>query len=328
MTLNTFRPVGPRNFESLGRGLIEVSAGEEECATCRKRPDKPIPCLECRNIQYCSQECYKTNEQPHQDICQPYMKLKDAQLEKSPIVMFFPHEESTPRLLRLGIVPYIGETVMWTGFELCDLSRFILEHQMVQRRVVKKDLTHGQDLSSEYVIWSRVPIHKSQPSGDVGSKKGFRGPENQAIHGFVGTYGSVHGDWKGPILIAKRPKQSQIDDCFDDISTEWEDMTPKDAQVLKNLFVEFGNEDVDRAFSNRRKTTKGVKITCKGDQRAFGLEPFESVDVPLDHPVFQQEPTHISERVGFPVLVRRYEKDRVWKKGGESLYGLLEASLN
>ena len=96
----------------------------------------------------------------------------------------------------------------------------------------------------------------------------------------------------------------------------WQDLTPRDAKTLTDLFMEYGNEDLDRPFSETRKTAPGLKITCEGDQRAFGQSLFEPVNVPLDFSIWEQKPAQISERIGFPVYVHRYKKDHVWTGEG------------
>ena len=192
--------------------------------------------------------------------------------------------------------------------------------------MVSTGMRDSRVLDSEYVIWSRFPIYKPEPSGFMGSKRGHVGHKNQAVHGLVKSYGRAHAEWRDHILVTKRPYQGQSDGDVADIAKDWSDMTPKDVGAIKDFMVEFGNEDVDRAFAKGRKLTKGIKMTCQGDQRTFGLDPFGPVDVPLDHPVFQQEPAPISERIGFPVQLRRYEKDPVWKKEGYSPFRSVSSS--
>lgn len=234
--------------------------------------------------------------------------------------MFFPHSQSFPEVLRLGVEPYIKEGDALARVELSDFARHILKYQMRDVWVVRSDLKSNQDLNSEYVIRSHIPVYAPEPAGDIGSMKGYKGPTNQAVHGLVGTFGTVHAQWKGDILIAKRFNRPEISVELLDEEPGWEDLTPGDAKILKDLFMEYGNEDLDRAFPKARKTAPGLKMTCKGDQRAFGQKLFEPVDIPLDYPIWEQKPAQISERIGFPVYVRRYKKDQVWIHEGRLFF--------
>lgn len=51
---------------------------------------------------------------------------------------------------------------------------------------------------------------------------------------------------------------------------------------------------------------RGVKINCKGDQRAFGASIYSAVDVPKGHPVFNDPIAPISRLVGMAVHTRKY----------------------
>lgn len=234
--------------------------------------------------------------------------------------MFFPHNKSFPEMLRLGVEPYIKEGDALAGVELSNFARHTVKHQIREVRILRTDLKSDQDLNTEYVIRSRIPVYAPEPTGDIGSMEGYKGPTNQAVHGLVGSSGTIHAQWKGDILIAKRLNRRVISVELLDEVPGWEDLTPGDAKILKDLFMEYGNEDLDRAFPKARKTAPGLKMTCEGDQRAFGQMLFEPVDIPLDYPIWEQKPAQISERIGFPVYVRRYKKDHVWMHEGQSFF--------
>lgn len=95
--------------------------------------------------------------------------------------------------------------------------------------------------------------------------EGYKGPTNQAVHGLIGSSGTIYTQWKGDILIAKRLNRRVISVELLDKVPGWEDLTPRDAKILKDLFIEYGNEDLNRAFLKARKIALGLKITCEGD---------------------------------------------------------------
>jgi len=177
--------------------------------------------------------------------------------------MFFPHNKSFPEMLRLGVEPYIKEGDALAGVELSNFARHIVKHQIREVRILRTDLKSDQDLNTEYVIRSRIPVYAPEPTGDIGSMEGYKGPTNQAVHGLVGSSGTIHAQWKGDILIAKRLNRRVTSVELLDEVPGWEDLTPGDAKILKDLFMEYGNEDLDRAFPKARKTAPGLKMTCE-----------------------------------------------------------------
>lgn len=61
--------------------------------------------------------------------------------------------------------------------------------------------------------------------------------------------------------------------------------------------------------------TKGVRISCEGDQRIFRAKKYISVDVAADHPIFSSTdpPPDISQLIDLPILVSKYPPDPAWK---------------
>ena len=114
--------------------------------------------------------------------------------------------------------------------------------------------------------------------------------------------------WAGPI-IALRMKGPGL------APSHYMDIDMQDYRNVVDYFIEYANVSVQDGELGRERNRKlrGVKIHCKGDQRAFGTEVYSAVDVPKDHPVFYNPIAPISQLVGMPIHTRKYPPDKLWK---------------
>ena len=99
----------------------------------------------------------------------------------------------------------------------------------------------------------------------------------------------------------------------------------QDYRDVIDYFIAYGDDSVSESNAPM-KNVKEVKISCHGDQIAFGAEKYIAVDVSRSRPVFQSEVPPISRLVGFPVHVRQYPPDKLWKNGNESDVSMNQAA--
>ena len=127
------------------------------------------------------------------------------------------------------------------------------------------------------------------------------------------TQGGLYHDWRGPMLAFKENGKS-LD------TTTHLDMNMQDYRDIVGYFISYGDETVNDSdqHHNGSGKVKGVKISCQGDQITFGAEKYVPVDVPRSHMVFYSGTPPISELVGFPVRVRQYPPDRLWKDSDDA----------
>lgn len=209
------------------------------------------------------------------------------------------------------------------GVELGDMSRFILKHSLLEYWEVTENPKSGQKLGYSLTIRSTLPLLVEEPAGDIERSYSTSATRNQAIDELVKGRGHAQADWKGEILVVKRAYTSNLDDDDQEHRTEdeasHEDFRPSDIKAIVDFLTEYGYEDLDRRFETSRRTVQGLKMTCPGDQTTFGHEPYELTDVPLNFPIFSQSPTQMSQRIEFPIIVRRYTTDQLWLTDEEQL---------
>ena len=115
------------------------------------------------------------------------------------------------------------------------------------------------------------------------------------------THGAAALTWKGPIVVLKRQGLGIDPERFIDIDMQ-------DYREVVDFFISYGDESVQDGdvARDRRGKIRGVKISCKGDQRTFGRNIYSTVDVPKSHPVFYSPVAPISALVGMSVHTSKY----------------------
>jgi hypothetical protein len=277
---------------------------EDRCVSCAKAAN--AHCKGCKSCNYCSPQCQVEDWDMHKKVCRKWETLAHASTPTSSIMLFLPADGGKLQLVRLDTEPYVDDNE-YRGIELSQMTRFLFRLHLPESMVVKRSIVDCEDFRCTFVIHTADKVPLSEHVADSPEEGMPVTPRNVLVDELVRlrckkTCAPV--EWRGPILVVKEAAQSP--DASPDQEPHYEDFLPRDLNLLAGHFGEFGNEDLDRTFPATRTTVKGVKVFY--DVETLGVE-YESVEVPLDMPIWDQAPTQISERVGFPIIVRKYTKD-------------------
>ena len=121
------------------------------------------------------------------------------------------------------------------------------------------------------------------------------------------THDAAVMPWAGPIIALKMKGPGLAPSHYMDIDMQ-------DYRDVVDYFISYANDSVEdgQLGRDRNRKLRGVKIHCKGDQNTFGTDVYSAVDVPKDHPIFDDPVAPISRLVGMPIHTRKYPPDKLW----------------
>ena len=135
--------------------------------------------------------------------------------------------------------------------------------------------------------------------------------------------GAVSGVWNVPVIVMRQPGVLPQFLSSSDLRF-YEDATLVDLCIAIDYFRAYSDEtveDLETYQGSLDDVVRGVKITCLGDQKHFGMDQYVAVAVPKFHLVFNDawRPT-VPQLVGFPIQKRKYPADQAWKDelGGDA----------
>lgn len=118
--------------------------------------------------------------------------------------------------------------------------------------------------------------------------------------------------WAGPIVVL-----NQIGE-YDDPLAQFQDVTLADLRIAVDYFKAYGcarrpsSHEELAAMARASKPRKGVKVLCEAHRSLRGGRKCVQVNVPRDHPVYEEQATSISRTMGLPLLMRQYPPDKAW----------------
>lgn len=238
-------------------------------------------CRGCKNARYCSEDCERSDWPLHKQVCQQWSKTLEVTSGATVVLVFAPNL----RRVTLSAVYNVDDLV----------SSFTYEER------VSTNMKHGHALENHILVLSNStprPHHVERTRSDDISPT-----QNRALAHLVGRDGTEEKPgalWPGTVMAV----WCNVYDVL--TSASFVNFQPHFLRHLRDFFVEFGNENVDRPFTDGRQTTIGIKMNCKGERIEHEVDYFESVNIPLDHPIWLTDSTPISAQVGFPIKIRRY----------------------
>ena len=260
-----------------------------KCTICNAGDSRS--CAHCKSSYYCSLECQQTDWPAHKLLCKTFNTIAPRPGPSFKLAVLFPSDQISPKLI-------------WVGCERKEVSHLLgNDDPFLERKPMTRNIFRGFGLECTLEVICRETFLVD------GSET------NQSV--IQVTRGAMGHDWRGPIVVFRQP-EARIGSLVSG------DMTLADFRHAVDYFLSYGNEPTQNPWNSTiRSGSKilGVKVTCVGDQKAFGAEHYMAVGVPRDHPVFlSSEPTGISSLVELPVLVRKYPPDPVWKNDRDT-YG-------
>ncbi|QDS73296.1 hypothetical protein FKW77_005806 [Venturia effusa] len=249
------------------------------CAYCAKSGTQH--CATCKSITYCSKTCQKSDWKAHKHICKTFAHFdQSSRPSKSHHLAFlFRPDEDKPELVWLE-TERDEEDGAPTGPMLIQIdqrTKKVLD-DFIQIRHRDTFLKDGSGLNTS--------IFKLAPN----------------------TY------WRGPVVAVAQVGQEL--DPF-----QHRDVTLTDFRHVVDYLGGYASKtgmgppkehDKPEEFPNSatKKTVKGVKINCPGEQKIHGKAKYEAVNVLLSDPVFTKgDKSGISELIGLPVLTRKCRID-------------------
>ena len=274
---------------------------QQRCTMCNK--PKSRRCAECRSSAYCSARCQKTDWPLHKLLCrnlQPMLQTRPSGTFK--LAILFPEQAKVPNLVWIECEPQRDEDDNY-AYQSPLVHPLLGEDQpSPDRRYIGRTVRRNFNLDHTVTVFFRDRFLKD------GSKA------NQSIGS---TAGAIQGEWKGPAVVMRQPDALPRFLSSSDLRF-YEDVALVDLRIAVDYFRTYHDETVDDLEHYRGPLddiVKGVKITCVGDQKHFGMDQYVAVAVPKRDLVFlagYSQPA-IPKLVGFPITVRKYPPDQARK---------------
>ncbi|KAJ9614244.1 hypothetical protein H2200_002380 [Cladophialophora chaetospira] len=270
-----------------------MSASTTQPATCTICNEKGhLKCSACKSVSYCSTDCQQTDWPIHKLLCKA--QHDDQPPSKSHRrAILFPADQKSPHFLWVHCeLKRLDDDDV--PFEYVDAAAYLgIDKPLAQRYPIQRNALRARDLRNTLEVAFRDTF---AIDGSSLNKSIIRTTNGMAPH-----------PWKGPIL-ALRKKGTDLDPLH------YDDMTVADFRDVVDYFRTYDDESLEETVRRNGRKVKGVKIHCEGDQKVLGLGKYVAVEVPRDHPVFDNLTTSssISDRIELPVLTRKYPHNKAW----------------
>ncbi|KAI2601837.1 hypothetical protein GGR54DRAFT_580565 [Hypoxylon sp. NC1633] len=285
----------------------------DSCVMCNKMPAKL--CERCRSCYYCSRECQMSDWSSHKLLCRDFSTQSPRPSPSHKRAILFPVERTKPRLV-------------WVPCELKYSSEDEYDDDPKPYEVMDPHPHLGPDKPSvdlHYAIeYNNIRNRRlgsgmmrwAPRSGGYSIALRFRemflvdgSPLNGSLLMSLGTLGTLPHPWAGPIL-AIRQLPSEL----------YEDITLGDLRHVLDYFVSYGTTEVRESDSKTQThsaaVVRGVKISCYGEAKLHGSDPFVLVDVPRVHPArhdhSRRDVSPISRLLGMPIRLWKYPDLDTW----------------
>ena len=250
-------------------------------------------CGRCHYIKYCSRECQQKDWPIHKIFCKSYSAFitSDRPSKDHIVAILFPVDKKKPEFIWL---PFKGkyddeDGIYWESPKL----EPIFGDGSKRYTHIRRNRFLGKELSDTVVLTflDTFLIDGSLPNLSIASL-----PGSPTVY------------WRGPV-VAYAMKGLEIDPRF------CKDLDLVDSRSAVDELLFYANlvlKDIDQR-TRERENVMGVKINCHGDQKTFGAKPFEAIEIPRVHPIFDHnEESEIAERIGLPILTRKYPPNQAW----------------
>ena len=271
---------------------------ESTCTICHSPTAKP--CGRCHSARYCSLECQQTDWPSHSLLCSQYSTHTGRPDPSYKRAILFPPNDNKPQFIWIECRTEVSDetphaTSEYESSQVKDhLGGKIGQYDAFpERKSIQRNVLRDRDLANTLqVVWRGT-------SGIDGSQL------NRSV--VRATRDGAVIPWAGPIIALRMNGPGSAPSHYMDIDMQ-------DYRNVVDYFIAYANVSVqDGELGRKRNKLRGVKIHCKGDQRAFGTGVYSAVDVPKDHPIFDDPVAPISQLVGMPVHTRKYPPDKLWK---------------
>ena len=272
---------------------------ESTCTICDSPSAKP--CSRCHSAKYCSVECQQTDWPSHSLLCSQYSAHTGRPDPSYKRAILFPPNENKPQCIWIECRTEVSDedpdvTYEWESCQVEDLlgGKLGQYYASAERKLIQRNVLRDRKFANSLHVVCRETF------GIDGSQL------NKSV--VRATRGAAVLSWAGPIIALKK-KGLGMDPLH------YIDINMQDYRDVVDYFITYANESVQdgELGGDRNSKLRGVKIHCKGDQRAFGTEVYSAVDVPKDHPIFHDPIAPISQLVGMPIHTRKYPPDKLWK---------------
>lgn len=211
--------------------------------------------------------------------------------------ILFPVDEKTPRLVWVECERFLGHDDV-DDFEFPKTS-----HLFGEEPTVLEMLKFRENIRRGFVLDHTILVQYQYALRIDGSEP------NQSI--IEVTKGRLGHNWRGSVVILRRPGRAM------DLGFH-EDIRLADFRHVVDYFLTYKRNPMilnERSQMPPNFMVKGVKISCYGDREVLGCKPFEAVEVPRDHEIFQspKRVNQISALLGLPLLTRKLLFAPEWK---------------
>ncbi len=265
-----------------------------QCVICGTTPGKPD--TRCGSCNYCSKKCQEADWPSHKLLCKEYFQQNHRPNTMHRRAILFQQDQRRPSLIWVEC-----ENEHEEGIGLWEKPKVVLllgeDNPFIDRRLVQKNVRRDKSLSHTIEIMFRDTflIDGSRP--------------NRSIEAAIGASGSLTHLWRGPGLVMHKRGLGNDPRYYGDINME-------DYRHVLDYFISYADDSVrepEKAFRSHN-TVMGVKVTCFGEQKLHGSDPFIPVEVPNAHPTRIQfyeegEISAISAMVNLPVRAWRIPYD-------------------
>lgn len=270
-----------------------------------------VHCSGCYLLCYCSFACREKHWSTHKKFCKAtendeYAPQPPADPIKKQIcgILFDPDAHWG------GFVPLQYSTIRpgYMKIDLGDVLAVTQEEAQAFSSVapgyfdILRDSAYNIDLPYTIRVHYRDELASASSSDDGSDQEdgceeleddqGISGMKiNKSMMEMLGMPRGYVRQWKGPIVaygIESFTKDSH--------PTCGIDLQQDDARIIINYF---------RKIMNPVEMVNCVRVNCNGDVNFSNRPKYEPIMLPVQHAIFNQEPTPISSRIGFPITVAR-----------------------
>jgi hypothetical protein len=253
-------------------------------------------CDRCDSISYCSVICQQEDWPTHKLLCGQYKNFLQRPEPSYKRAIFFPPNEKIPKFVWINCVTQVDDDDDDETWELPEVDDYLGPGKpRKQHLYIKRNARRNRNLDGTIHVLARDSFLSD---GSILNQS--------VVNASNGTSGH---DWRGEIIALKhRP--------YDETMSFYEDMTMSDFREVVDYFSIYANETLMEDIPGTSDTVKGVKITCEGDQLIFGADKYVSVNVPLDHPIFDNpliNTSYLSKMLGLAVVAWKYPPHQSWE---------------
>ncbi|KAF7894138.1 hypothetical protein EAF00_007652 [Botryotinia globosa] len=241
------------------------------CAFCCKSNFSIRRCGSCQSIIYCSRECQRLDWSFHKSFCKAFTSLGPRPSENHSLAFYFPVD--------------LDPTLEWVRRPDC------LHHNADDRAFGSRSLDSTK--SKPKLGWPYVLC-----------RGGCQDVIQKLNHGVISfTRGAF---WTGPLVVF-RTRRPVID------SAVVQDISLDDLPRVIRLLRQIGNGNrvmKHQVLKSSFNTSKCVIAKCLGDyMKISGETQFVITRVPELHPIFEGQPTTISQLMGLPLIIQRIPRE-------------------